>query len=404
MRKLINGYAILVVSSIFDCCYGYSQSYNQNRPSGSTRILLDQAPRRVGNDAPPLGRQIEEELKIQHEIQADHFQKQILAEGARSIRNRNLIQRLDPRFGGGFRTDLVDARTGMSADVAETREDVGEDALIEEDAFGPIGPGRRERLARIAGLTDEEARQIWPWKDPKPVRPSEILQAMKVLAAKYQGPIGQDDAAARLAPDQDPERRNRFRTAELSEAEASFAVYAALGFPFPIRVGKLLEPPPNGFVVFNPQLLSVDLLRERWTPRSIEYKWMNGSTVVYGSSADVTTYVILPRPTAPTTHLWLLSEAEDVMAYRLMGLNPPMNLEEVRETLFKHVTDVHSPMRVQVKLYGLRWSLMPGIDDITDNECTKAKLHSVMTDLGFLAAAKAQYLPSPAKALGPLLQ
>jgi hypothetical protein len=103
---------------------------------------------------------------------------------------------------------------------------------------------------------------------------------------------------------------------------------------------------------------------------------------------EVMTYALLPRPTAPVTHV-LLSSDDDVMAYALVGRTPPNSLSEVRTTLLHDVVDMYSYLRVTPKLYGLRWSLMPGIANIMDNPQTKAKLKEIMQDLGFIQAGQA---------------
>ena len=299
----------------------------------------------------------------------------------------------------GHKIDLVDGKTGLSLDAVQALEEMAkDDKLITEDQFGPIGPGRRERLARMAGLTDEQAKQLWPLGDPGPVRPSDLVRAAKVFQGEFDekaaagaavdaGGDSQDGANARLAPAATKDKAIAARNTVLTDPEASFAVYAALGFPFPIRVGRVNTPPPNGFILFNPQLLRVDLANDVFKPRQITYRWMEGEQEVYQATAEITTYLHLPRPTQPVTHV-MVSSDDDVMVYALVGRTPPAGIWEVRSTLLKDVVDMHSYLRPVVKLYGLRWALMPGINNLMDNPQTKAKLAYVLDDLGFIKAGQ----------------
>lgn len=286
----------------------------------------------------------------------------------------------------GEKIDLFDAKTGMPLDALDSLNDMAKDEKpITEDEFGPIGPGRRERLARMAGLTDQQARELWPLDEPGPVTPSAMAKAIQVLT-KDGGTM--EEAIAKLAPDQSRERAQALKNTVLTDAEASFAVYAALGFPYPIRTGKVKNPPPNGFVVFNPQLLRVDLTNEKFKPRHITYRWMEGGQEVYSAEAEVMTYFHLPRPTAPATHV-LISSDDDVMVYALVGMTPPNGLWDVRSTLMKDVVDMYSHLRPETKVYGLRWTLLPSINEITDNPQTKAKMTFIMEDLGFIKPGQA---------------
>ena len=326
------------------------------------------------------------------EAQRDAVEQDQQLKAARDYFFRRSIARNAAGATKGQKVDLFDGKTGLPLDAVQNLEEMEQDdSLITEDKFGPIGPGRRERLARIAGLTDEQAKQLWPLDDPGPVRASDLVRAAKIFQGDFEASARagdtQDGANARLAPAATKDKAMAARNTVLTDAEASFSVYAALGFPAPIRVGRVNSPPPNGFVVFNPQMLRVDIANDVFKPRQIAYRWMEGEQEVYQASAEVTTYLHLPRPTQPVTHV-MLSSDDDVMVYALIGRTPPVGVWEVRSTLLKEVVDMHSYLRPIVKIYGLRWSLLPGINNIMDNAQTKAKLAAVMDDLGFLKAGQ----------------
>lgn len=344
---------------------------------------------------------VEEQIEVRDALR-DAKEQDLVLKAAREYLFRRSLTKNAAGSTQGKKLDLADAKTGLSLDAVQALEEMAkDDTLVTEDEFGAIGPGRRERLARIAGLTAEQAKQLWPLDDPSPVKGSDLARAAKIFQAgfdthaaagkdKDNAPMNegetQEDANARLAPT-GREKAQAAKNTVLTDAEASFAVYAALGFPFPIRVGRINTPPPNGFILFNPQLLRVDLANDVFRPRQITYRWMEGTQEVYQGTAEVMTYIHLPRPTAPVTHV-MVSSDDDVMAYALIGRTPPTGVAEVRQTLMKEVVDMHSFLRPIVKLYGLRWSLMPGINNIMDNPQTKAKLAYVMEDLGFIRAGQ----------------
>jgi len=289
----------------------------------------------------------------------------------------------------GQKLQLLDAATGAPLDAEEEIERLAEsDAVITEDEFGPFGPGRRERLAEIAGLTPEQAQALWPYEsdDEVPaVSASDLAKARKFFGEG--GGEAMPDALKRLMPASGRERKDQLRRTILTPGEISFACYAAMGFPFPIRVGKVggaaSPPPPNGYVIFNPEIMRADLTRTDFRPRKITYRWMEGRNEVYSAEAAVETYIHLARPTIPVTHL-LISSDEDVMAYQLVGMAPPNGIWEVRKTLLNEVIDLHSYLRPPITLYGLRWALLPGIEEITDQPQTRARLGEILQDLGFI--------------------
>ncbi len=291
----------------------------------------------------------------------------------------------------GQKLQLLDAATGAPLDAEEELDKMAEsDAVITGDDFGPFGPGRRERLAEIAGLTPEQAQALWPYESDDEV--PAVSAADLAKARKFFGEGGGDgeampDALKRLMPASGRERKDQLRRTILTPGEISFACYAAMGFPFPIRVGKIggaaSPPPPNGYVIFNPEIMRADLTRSDFRPRKITYRWMEGRNEVYSAEAAVETYIHLARPTSPVTHL-LISSDEDVMAYQLVGMAPPNGIWEVRKTLLNEVIDLHSYLRPPITLYGLRWALLPGIEEITDQPQTRARLGEILQDLGFI--------------------
>lgn len=287
--------------------------------------------------------------------------------------------------------DLIDAKTGAPLAAEDAIDEMAQDdTLITKDEFGPIGPGRKERIAQMAGLTPEQAKALWPWDDPTPVNVSDLVRTRKFFGEG--SPEEMQGALQRLAPTKGKERQEQLKRTVLTSAEASFACWAALGFPFPIRVGKLggqdTPPPPNGYVIFNPELYRADLTKTQFRPRHITYRWMEGKSEVYSAEAEVETYLHLPRPSMPVTHL-LVSSDDDVMAYQLVGLFPPQGIWDVRKVITGDLVDLYSYQRVPVILYGLRWSLMPGIEEIQDQPQTRARLAEIMEALGFLKPGQA---------------
>jgi len=340
--------------------------------------MLGEARNAAAQDQPASIGNLDDARPASKNIQGD---QDAVMEDAKNFLFDRSIRRNAENGSKGEKIDLFDARTGMPLDALDAIKDMAsDDTLVTGDEFGPFGPGRRERLGRMAGLTEQEARELWPMDEPGPVKNSDLVKAAEVIA---KGGGSMEEALSKLAPDQSKERLQALRNTVLTDAESSFAVYAALGFPFPIRIGRVQNPPPNGFIIFNPQLLRVDLTNEAFKARHITYRWMEGREEVYHAEVDVTTYLHLPRPTAPVTHV-LISSDDDVMAYALVGRMPPSGLWEVRSTLMKEVVDMYSHLRPTVKLYGLRWSLMPGINELMDNPQTKAKMTSIMEDLGFI--------------------
>jgi len=313
-------------------------------------------------------------------------------EDARKMLFRRSIAKTSRKPGTSI--DLFDAKTGAPLDAEDAIDAMAkDDTLITEDEFGPIGPGRRERIAQMVGLTAEQAKALWPWDEPEPVKASDVVRARKLFGNG--DPESMSGALARLMPKQGKERAEQLKRTVLSAGEVSFACYAAMGFPFPIRVGKIggkdHPVPPNGYVIFNPQLFRADLTRTDFQTRHITYRWMDGKNEVYSAQADVETYLHMPRPSAPVTHL-LVSSDDDVMAYQIMGIQVPGGIWDVRKVLMNDLVDLYSYLRPTVTLYGLRWSLLPGIDEIQDQPQTRMRMAEILDDLGLLNREKSANL------------
>lgn len=276
---------------------------------------------------------------------------------------------------------LMDVKTGAPLDVEDSLDEFSKnDTEIDSHWFS------RENLAEMGGLTPEEAKQIWPWEDRLPDEPMRLSDLAK--ARKYLGEgDSMESALTRLLPGKGKERREKLAKTILTPTEVSFSCYAAIGFPFPIRVGRVGDrsspPPPNGYVIFNPEMLRADVMRQDWIPRTVTYRWMEGKREVYSSQARVETYIHLARPAAPVSHL-LLSSDDDVMAYQLVGEPAPSGIWDVRRTITTELVDLYSYLRPPTTLYGIRWGLLPGIEEIKDQPQTRERLGEILSELGFL--------------------
>lgn len=278
---------------------------------------------------------------------------------------------------------VIDAKTGLIKEDADALEAAlhGDKTLIDRDSAGPIGPGRRARLAEIVGLSPEEAAKLWPWKDPEPFTQGEMAQAAKVVAQQ----MSQSQVEGRLVPGQRQDREEIIKNAVLTDAEASFAVYAALGLPFPIRVGKVDTAgiTPEGFVIFSPELLRADPIRDDWDERVVTYRWMNNNDEVFRDTVRVKPFLVIPRPNASTTHLWITCD-KDVMIYAPRGVQVPGTVSAARDQVQQDVVQPNSWLRPATKIYGVRWGLLPTVDELTKNTATMEKLKVVMTDTGLI--------------------
>lgn len=278
---------------------------------------------------------------------------------------------------------VIDAKTGLVKEDAEALEAAlhHDDTLIDRDAAGPLGPGRRERLAEIAGISPEEAKRLWPWKDPDPFKANDLVAGAKEVVKQ----MSQRQAEERLVPGQRQDREDVIKNAVLTDAEATFAVYAALGLPFPVRVGKVDTAglTQDGFVLFSPELLRADPIREDFVEREVTYRWMNNEVEVYRDTLRIRPFAKLPRPNAPTTHLWVTCD-KDVMIYALRGVTVPGTIAEVRDQVQRDVVPANSWLRPATKIYGIRWGLLPTVDELTKNAGTREKLRTVMTETGLI--------------------
>ena len=305
----------------------------------------------------------------------------LLQEAAEALVKRNRIE--TSRLTGEIAAPVLDPKLGVTTEaVATLREMAKDETVISEDAFGPIGPGRRERLAKLAGLTREQAEKLWPWADPTTPKVKDIAGASVAFGGQAAG-LTQEDVAEALSPERNKARKDALAHTALTDAEVNFACYASIGFPFPIRVGKLESPPPDGFVIFNPEIMKADLSEVNFHPKQVTYRWMSNQEEVSAGTAEVTTFTHIPKPRYEVTHLWISSE-DDVMAYSLVGTLPPAGIDDVRNTIFKWVVPANGPLRASVKLFGLRWNLMPGIEEITVHPRTRARLKQILLDLGML--------------------
>lgn len=305
----------------------------------------------------------------------------ILQEAAKAFRGENQLP-TDSRTKQVLQPE-IDPETGLVKEDAEALKNmVHNKEVISSDAYGPLGPGRRERLAEAVGITPEEAKRLWPWPDPKPFTVGDMYAASKVLA---KGAPSQETAEKNLLPGQNQNREEIVKYSILTDAEASFAVYAALGFPFPIRVGKVdtAGTTAQGFVVFSPELLRADITRQDWEDRTVTYRYMFNNEEVYKDTVHVRPFLIIPKPNAPVTHLWLSSD-KDVMVYAVRGNDEPGSITQARDQIMQHVVQVNSWLRPNVKLYGIRWSMLPTADELTKNTATRKKLIEVLNDTGLM--------------------
>jgi len=194
---------------------------------------------------------------------------------------------------------------------------------------------------------------------------------------------------SQLVPGGHQEREEVVANAVLTDAEASFAVHAALGLPFPIRVGKVdtAGVTPEGFVIFSPELLRADPFRDDWQERIVSFRWMNNNTEVYKDTVRVQPFMVIPRPSVPTTHLWVTCD-KDVMIYAPRGVTVPGTISEARDQIQHDVVPVNSWLRPSTKLYGIRWGLLPNLAELTKNPATREKMKVVMTETGLLGGRK----------------
>ncbi len=278
---------------------------------------------------------------------------------------------------------VIDAQTGLVKEDAEALEAAihNDNTLIDRDIAGPLGPGRRERLAEIAGISPEEAAKLWPYKDPEPFRAKDLTEGARELVRQ----MSQRDAEGNLVPGQRQDREDIIKNATLTDAEASFAVHAALGLPFPIRVGKVDTAGINGdgFVLFSPELLRADVGREDWEERLVTYRWMNNEEEVYRDTVRVRPFMNILRPNAATTHMWVTCD-KDVMVYAPRGVAVPSTIAEARDQVQRDVVPANSWLRTATKIYGIRWGLLPTVTELTKNPATREKLRVVMLETGLL--------------------
>ena len=286
-------------------------------------------------------------------------------------------------------TPEIDPATGLvKEDAAAEQAILHNKEVVDKDIYGPIGPGRRERIAEAAGISPEEARKLWPFPDPKPFAVRDLYVASKVISKG--GFTDQAGAEKSLVPGQNTSHADIVKNAVLTDAEASFAVYAALGFPFPVRVGKVdtAGSTAQGFVVFSPELLRADPLRDGWEERTLTYRYMYNNEEVYKDTVRDRPVMIIPRPSAPTTHLRLTCD-KDVMVYALRGSAEPSTVSQARDQIQKDVVQVNSWLRPNIKIFGVRWGVLPTVDELTKNPATRQMLAQVLNDTGLMRQQEA---------------
>jgi len=310
----------------------------------------------------------------------------LLAEAAKTFSGQN--RKGDPKTITEIAlSPVIDAETGLVVEDAKALKAAihNDETIVDSDLAGPLGPGRRARLAEVAGISQEEAAKLWPFPDPKPF----AVRDLNLAASEVTRQLSQMGVEKNLVPGGHQDREEMITNAVLTDAEASFAVHAALGLPFPIRVGKVDTAgfTPEGVVIFSPELLRADPIRDDWQERLVSYRWMNNEVEVYKDSVRVQPFMVLPRPGVPTTHLWITCD-KDVMVYALRGVTPPGTVSDARDQIQKDVVQVNSWLRPATKIYGVRWGLLPTMDELTKNPSTKAKLKLVMTETGLLGGKR----------------
>lgn len=309
--------------------------------------------------------------------------------GAAAARQDQLLDRAARALAGGTR--LPDDRNITQMVLSPTIDP--ETGLVKEDAENldaglhnrpePNKPeGRRARIAEVAGVSPDEAVQLYPIPDktkPYQFRDIHTLDPSRPVTS-------QEEVVQRLLPGQGRDREDLVRNAVLTDAEASFAVNAALGLPFPIRVGRvdMAGVTSDGVVLFSPDLLRADPLFDQWRDLTVTYRFMHNEDEVYKDTIHVRPFVVVPRPNSPVTHLWVSCD-RDVMVYALRGVSRvPRTNEEARAQVQNDVVPVNSWLRASVKLYGIRWGLLPTVDELTRNPATRDRLAQVLSETGLL--------------------
>jgi hypothetical protein len=320
----------------------------------------------------------------------------------RAVEDGEMDDRIQSAIGLGNRISSSDPYTGFFEDLTvqakrdpltglteQDQEEMSKEdgTLVDNDAFGPIGPGRRDRLAELAGMDPAMAESLWPYPDPEPFKMGDFKQAMTAVGKTTIGEQleGTPEQAIfeQLMPADDRKVKADVSKIVLSDAETSFTAYAALGFPLPIRVGRIMEVPVDGVVIFNPQLLRADISSGDWKACRLKYKWMNGKDEVIRGEADIETFVTIPRPVAPVSHIWLVAD-RDVMAYVPIGVYPPTGLADARRQILEEVIPAASYLRPNMKLYGIRWERIPNAKDVLYHPKVKVKLFGIMRDIGMV--------------------
>lgn len=355
---------------------------------GQARVVTDQEGVRVYRAAPSAASQAPDGPPPAEVVpgtpEAARRQDFILQETARTVAGQNRKPQ-DLTLTSATLTPEIDPKTGLIKEDAQALEAAlrGKE-VIDSDSAGPIGPGRRERLAEIAGISAEEARKLWPYPDPKPFTSGDMAAARKAMTDPRVG-LTQESVAGRLQPDQKADREEIVKNAVLTDSEASFAVYAALGFPFPMRVGKVdcAGITADGLVLFSPQVMRADPMRDDWEDLVVTFRWMYNNEEVFKDTIHVAPYARIPRPSVPVTHCWITCD-RDVMAYAPRGVHVPGTLAEVRDQVIKEVVPVNSWLRQPTKIYGIRWGVLPTVDELAKNPSTRAKLGQVLQETGLM--------------------
>lgn len=141
---------------------------------------------------------------------------------------------------------------------------------------------------------------------------------------------------------------------------------------------------PEWSVLFSPDLLRADPLFDQWRDLQVSYRFMKDEEEVYKDTVHVRPFVVIPRPSSPVTHMWVSCD-RDVMVYAMRGVSRvPATIDEARAQVQNEVVPVNSWLRVPVKLYGIRWGLLPTVNELTRNTATRDKLAQVLGDTGLL--------------------
>lgn len=383
MSKVFVGVVLLIGTSYPSSAQTPRMVGASRRVKGDHAVVLrpkSQAQAAGDRDAAPPG-----SLPVGSQAAADR-QAFVSQAAAKAFADGNRLP-ADPSMTAMALTPKMDPATGLTtSQAAALTAEIHNQTVVDKDAFGPIGPGRRDRIAEAAGLSPEEARKLWPYPDPKPFKQGDMAAAERTLTdPKGSFHLTQEQVEQALKPGQLDDREDMIKHAVLTDQEASFAVYAALGLPFPIRVGKMDTAglSSQGLVIFSPELMRADEVSEAFTSRLVTYRWMYQEREVEKGTLEVRPFAVLRLPSQPVTHLWITCD-QDVMVYGLRGVQSPMTISQARDQIKQFVVPANSWLRQPTKLYGIRWAVLPKLDELATNPTTKAKLVAVlqMTGLG----------------------